>query len=160
MLTLSLVVRQEMQKTEVDMSTMAKEVVDGLRQADSRLAVEFICAPSLKVSGDGRLLRVVVENLLGNAWKYSRKVPQPRIEFGCLSGSVSPHFFVRDNGAGFPMAEAHRLFKPFERLHGSKEFPGTGIGLATVQRIVERHGGRIWAESAVGQGATFYFTLP
>jgi signal transduction histidine kinase len=159
MLTLSLVTRQEMQKTEVDLSAMALEVVDGL-EADSSPAVAFVCAPSLKVSGDGRLLRVVLENLLGNAWKYSKKVPQPRVEFGCSPGSLSPHFFVRDNGAGFPMTEAHRLFKPFERLHENKEFPGTGIGLATVQRIVERHGGRIWAESAVDQGATFYFTLP
>jgi light-regulated signal transduction histidine kinase (bacteriophytochrome) len=160
MLTLSLVARQEIQRVEVDLSALAVEVIDGLRQSDPGHAVEFLCAPSLIARGDARLLRVVLENLLGNAWKYSRKTASPRVSFDCSRESGSLRFFVGDNGAGFSMADAHRLFKPFERLHDSKEFPGTGIGLATVQRIVERHGGRIWAEGAVGRGATFYFTLP
>jgi signal transduction histidine kinase len=160
MLTLSLVARQEMQVAEVDLSAMAAEVMAGLRQGEIVPAGQFTCAPSLSARGDARLLRVVLENLLGNAWKYTRRVSHPHIEFGCLPGLASPHYFVRDNGAGFPMSDAHRLFKPFERLHDCKEFPGTGIGLATVQRIIERHGGHIWAEGVVGQGAVFSFTLP
>jgi signal transduction histidine kinase len=158
MLALSLVTRQEMQRTELDLSAMATEIVQGLQQIESRPALEFVCAPGLKVWGDGRLVRVVLENLLGNAWKYTRKVPQACVEFGCRLAAGSAQFFVRDNGVGFPMHDSHRLFKPFERLHGC-EFPGSGIGLATVQRIVERHGGRIWAEGAVERGATFIFTL-
>jgi light-regulated signal transduction histidine kinase (bacteriophytochrome) len=160
MLTLSLVTRKEMQMEEVDLSVMATEILDDLRRNDEGRQVEISCAPLLKTRGDAGLLRVVMENLLSNAWKYSRKVVRPRIEFGCRLGATSLIFFVRDNGAGFSMAEAHRLFKPFERLHGSRDFPGTGIGLATVQRIIERHGGRLWAEGAIGQGAIFYFTLP
>jgi light-regulated signal transduction histidine kinase (bacteriophytochrome) len=160
MLALSLVTRQEIRLAEVDLSAMATEVMMDLQQSDIRHPVQFVCAPSLSASGDARLLRVVLENLLGNAWKYTKKVTQPRIEFGCQRESASPLFFVRDNGAGFSMSEAHRLFKPFERLHDSREFPGNGIGLATVQRIVERHCGRVWAEGAIGQGATFFLSLP
>lgn len=160
MLTLSLVNRQEVAMAEVDLSAMAVEVMAGLRHGADNPAVEFVCAAGLKARGDASLVRAVLENLLGNAWKYSGKVAQPRIEFGCRPGSTSPHFFVRDNGAGFSMADAHRLFKPFERLHDGKEFPGTGIGLATVQRIILRHGGQVWAEGVVGRGATFFFTLP
>ncbi|HJW82298.1 MAG TPA: ATP-binding protein, partial [Acidiferrobacterales bacterium] len=109
---------------------------------------------------DARLLRVVLDNLLGNAWKFTGRQPGPRIEFGATgSADGAPAFFVRDNGAGFDMTYAGKLFGAFQRLHTLSEFPGTGVGLATVQRIVHRHGGRIWADGAVGKGATFYFTL-
>jgi signal transduction histidine kinase len=104
-------------------------------------------------------MRVVFDNLLGNAWKFTSKVAEPRIEFGAeqQDGTI---FFVRDNGAGFDMSYSDKLFRPFERLHSESDFPGTGIGLATVHRIIDRHGGRVWAESAVGKGATFYFSIP
>ncbi|MGH2524756.1 MAG: sensor histidine kinase, partial [Anaerolineales bacterium] len=111
------------------------------------------------VTGDARLLRVMLENLLGNAWKFTGKRPQARIEFGVAQRDGARVYFVRDNGAGFDMAYADKLFGAFQRLHGAHEFPGTGIGLATVQRIVQRHGGRLWAEAGVEQGATFNFTL-
>ena len=113
----------------------------------------------LVARGDRRLLNVALVNLLGNAWKYTGRVGQARIEIGHAPGET-PTFFVRDNGAGFDMAHASRLFTPFARLHRPDEFEGTGIGLATVERIVSRHGGRIWAEAAPGRGATFFFTLP
>jgi light-regulated signal transduction histidine kinase (bacteriophytochrome) len=112
------------------------------------------------VRGDPRLLQVVLENLLNNAWKYSSKQGQAKIEFGAKDQNDETIYFVRDNGAGFEMAYANKLFGAFQRLHTTTEFPGTGIGLATVQRIIHRHGGRIWAESIVNQGATFFFTLP
>jgi light-regulated signal transduction histidine kinase (bacteriophytochrome) len=115
--------------------------------------------PGVVVIGDGQLLRIALQNLLENAWKFSSKEPGARIEFGMVQASGEPAYFVRDNGAGFDMTYAGRLFGPFQRLHSQHEFPGSGIGLATVQRIIHRHGGRVWAEGLVGQGATFYFTL-
>ena len=110
-------------------------------------------------TGDVRLLRVVLENLLGNAWKFSGKQDQAHIEFGVKQEAGESVYFLRDDGVGFDMAYADKLFGTFQRLHSLREFEGTGVGLATVQRIIQRHGGRIWAEAAVGQGATFYFTL-
>jgi light-regulated signal transduction histidine kinase (bacteriophytochrome) len=109
---------------------------------------------------DRRLVRVVLENLLGNAWKFTSKTPQPRIIFGTEIQQGEPVFFIRDNGAGFDMYYAAKLFQAFQRLHSEAEFPGTGIGLATVYRVIDRHGGRIWAEGEAGIGATFFFTLP
>jgi light-regulated signal transduction histidine kinase (bacteriophytochrome) len=111
------------------------------------------------VSGDGQLLRIALENLLENAWKFTARRAGARIEFGLTHIGGEPTYFVRDNGAGFDMAYVARLFGPFQRLHLASEFPGSGIGLATVQRIIHRHGGRVWAEGMVGQGATFYFTI-
>src|SRR5262249_20346537 len=115
----------------------------------------------LSANGDPRLVQAVLDNLMGNAWKFTGKTPDARIEMGqMVEASGETAFFVRDNGAGFDMAYAERLFGAFQRLHGQNEFTGTGIGLATVQRVIHRHGGRVWAEAEVGNGATFYFTLP
>ena len=121
--------------------------------------MEFVIDEGLVASGDARLLRVVLENLLGNAWKFTAKHPRARIEFGATRQDGQAAYFIRDDGAGFDMAYADKLFTVFQRLHSEKEFDGLGIGLATVQRIIHRHGGRVWAEGAVEQGAAFYFTL-
>ena len=117
-------------------------------------------ADGVVADADHRLLQVVLENLLGNAWKFTTTVAEAIIEFGVSQRDGVPTYFVRDNGAGFDMSQAGRLFTPFQRLHSEAKFPGTGIGLATVRRIVDRHGGRVWAESAVERGATFLWTLP
>src|SRR5207302_329767 len=116
-------------------------------------------APSLEASGDPSLLEQLLQNLIENAWKFTRNTPQPVIEFNAIHQNGHQIFFVRDNGAGFDMSYANKLFKPFQRLHRYEEFAGTGVGLATVQRIVQRHGGRIWPEAAPHKGATFYFSL-
>jgi light-regulated signal transduction histidine kinase (bacteriophytochrome) len=123
--------------------------------------VEWVIEPNLvALKADLHLMRVVFENLFGNAWKFVRKQAAPKIEFGATQRDGVPVWYLRDNGAGFDTNNAHKLFTPFQRLHAASEFPGTGIGLATVRRIIHRHGGRIWAESAVAKGATFYFTIP
>lgn len=152
--------RSTMTRTSVDLSAIAQSVVADLRQADPERKVEVVIAPELRAEGDPTLLRVALMNLLGNAWKFTGKQPEARIEVGRTTHGGVPAWFVRDNGAGFDMAYAGKLFGAFQRLHGQKEFEGTGIGLATVQRVIARHGGRIWAEGEVGKGATFYFTLP
>ena len=121
--------------------------------------MEFVIAPGLELTGDGNLLELALENLLGNAWKFTNKHERARIEFGAAVLEGGRVFFVRDDGAGFDMVSADKLFNAFQRYHGSTEFPGSGIGLATVKRIVHRHAGRIWAEAAVERGATFYFTI-
>jgi light-regulated signal transduction histidine kinase (bacteriophytochrome) len=121
--------------------------------------MEFVIAPNLMATGDARLLRIVLENLLGNAVKFSRGRPVVRIEFGLTTRDGGPAYFVRDSGAGFDMTHAKKLFGAFQRFHSAAEFPGTGVGLATVQRIIHRHGGQVAAESQVDHGATFYFTL-
>jgi signal transduction histidine kinase len=160
LLALSRTIRQPVNRTSVDLAALARDVATALRGAEPGRAVEFVIPETLPASGDARLLRVALENLLGNAWKFTSRCPHPRIELGAATlpdGQTA--YAVRDNGAGFDMAHAGRLFGAFQRLHGEDEFPGTGIGLATVQRIIARHGGRIWAEAAVGQGATFSFTL-
>jgi|GEM_PF-1020779 len=160
MLKLSRVTRNEMQPGTVDLSALAHNIAAELEQEEPARRVEWVIAEGLAVQGDAALLRVAMQNLLGNAWKFTSKQPQARIEVGATERDGVPTHFVRDNGAGFDMAFAGKLFGAFQRLHDAAEFPGTGIGLATVQRVLHRHGGRIWAESAVGQGATFFFTLP
>jgi len=122
--------------------------------------VEFAIAPGLLVNADADLLRAVLENLLGNAWKFTSKHAQARIEVGAVQRDGETVYFVRDDGAGFDMAYANKLFGAFQRLHAATEFEGTGIGLATVQRIIHRHGGQVWAEGQLEKGATFFFTLP
>lgn len=160
LLTLSRVTRTEMRREKVDLTALAQGVVEELQRSDPHRPLEVAIADGLAAQGDARLLRGVLQNLLGNAWKFTSRKPEARIEFG-WSGHTpgSGAFFVRDNGDGFDMAYADKLFAPFQRLHRQSEFPGTGIGLATVQRIVLRHGGRVWAEGTVGRGAAFYFTL-
>ncbi len=158
LLTLSQVARKEIQHEELDLSEMASTVAVELSKRTPKNHVEVIIEKGVKARGDARLLRIVMENLLGNAWKYTSKQPNPRIEFGMLKEKdESIIYYVRDNGVGFDMAYADKVFMPFERLHPADEYPGTGVGLATVKRIVQRHGGRIWAESGVGNGAVFYF---
>jgi light-regulated signal transduction histidine kinase (bacteriophytochrome) len=155
------VARARIQCVPVDLSALAGLVVRDLQEGRPEQQVEVHIDPGLALWGDAGLLRVVLQNLLGNAWKYSSKRTDAVIRVGqTLNAAGQSVFFVKDNGAGFDMAHAERLFKPFQRLHGVAEFPGTGIGLATVNRIIERHRGRIWAESAPGAGATFFFTLP
>ena len=143
----------------LNLSALVNSVACELRGAFPERHVELRVAPDIQATADAGLLRVVFENLLGNAWKFTAKKPSALIEIGQAKVNGTDAFFVRDDGAGFDPAYADKLFGAFQRLHSVSEFEGTGIGLATVQRIVHRHNGRIWAESAVGQGATFYFTL-
>jgi PAS domain S-box-containing protein len=159
LLSLSRVTRSEMQRAPVDLSVLACSLEVQLRKTEPAREVTFEIADGLVTTGDAPLLRVMIDNLLGNAWKFSRPSSHARIEFGMTLERDIPIFFVRDNGAGFDMAYANKLFAPFQRLHTAGQFEGTGIGLATVQRIIRRHGGRIWAEGAVGEGSTFFFTL-
>jgi signal transduction histidine kinase len=159
LLRLSRLSRAELHREPVDLSALAREVADALRSGDSARDVTFDIAPGLTTQGDARLLRVVLENLLGNAWKFTNQRSDARIEFFTESRDERSHYCVRDNGIGFDMAYADKLFSPFQRLHRPEEFPGTGIGLATVQRIIRRHGGDISAEAVPNGGATFRFTL-
>ena len=159
LLDLSRFTRREMRREEVDLSALAGGVVEDLRRADPQRRARFAVAEGLSVVGDAGLLRVMLENLLENAWKFTSKEPEALIEFGAAEREGRPTYYVRDNGAGFDEAYAERIFDPFRRLHGDDEFGGTGVGLATVARIVRRHGGSLWAEGEVGRGATFFFTL-
>ena len=159
MLSLSRVTRAEINRSDVDLSTMAVEVLHDLQTGEPGRHVAISIQPGLQVEGDSQLLRIALVNLLSNAWKYTGRQETPYIEMGAMESNGDKVFYVKDNGAGFDMAYADKLFGPFQRLHAESEFPGTGVGLATVQRIVRRHGGRVWAEAAVDQGATFYFTL-
>ncbi len=159
LLELSRVTRTEIRQQEADISHLSGEIIKALQEAEPERRVEVEIAPGLTARGDTALLRAVMENLLGNAWNFSSKEPEAKIEVGLTRINEEAVFFVRDNGTGFDMAYADKLFGAFQRLHGKEEFPGTGIGLATVQRIINRHGGRIWAESELGKGAIFYFTL-
>ncbi|ERT08472.1 response regulator [Lyngbya aestuarii BL J] len=184
LLELSRVQQIEMCITEVNLSEIVKTIFKELKQQDTQRKVEFKIAPNITVQGNKQLLKIALENLISNAWKYTAQEEVATIEFGVLSTSEqnidshleieqnqlnseidlspilpTPIYFVRDNGVGFDMYQADKLFTPFQRLHSSGEFPGTGIGLATVQRIIHRHQGKIWAKSTQGKGATFYFTL-
>ncbi len=160
LLQLSKVGRAELRRQRVDLSGLAETVAAELRQANPERLVRTLIPPGVAAEGDHRLLRIVLENLLGNAWTFSADEAEAVIEFGVAHPEGVATYFVRDNGAGFDMAYAERLFTPFQRLHLQSQFPGTGIGLATVHRIVDRHGGRVWAESVIDQGATFLWTLP
>jgi light-regulated signal transduction histidine kinase (bacteriophytochrome) len=159
LLNLSRMTRAEIRKEIVNLSALAHSVAQGLREAQPERQVEFRIEDRLEAQADAHLLRVVLENLLGNACKFTSKKTLACVEFGKTQCNGSSAYFVRDNGAGFDPAHTNRLFGAFQRLHGTTEFPGTGIGLATVQRIIRRHGGQIWAEGAVEKGATFYFSL-
>jgi PAS domain S-box-containing protein len=159
LLKLSRLTRQEMKRERVDLSALANEIVNGLRASDPERSVEILVADHLVVDADVRLLRVVLENLLDNAWKFTGRRPHAVIEFNTVMHGDEKAYFVRDNGAGFDMKYADKLFIAFQRLHSPSEFEGNGIGLATVQRIIRRHGGQVWAEAVEDQGATFYFTL-
>jgi PAS domain S-box-containing protein len=159
LLSLSRVTRSELKPERVELGRIFRDVAQALRAAEPEREVEVEAAEALYARVDPVLAQTLLQNLVGNAWKFTAKAPQPRIELGAASVEGQRAFFVRDNGAGFDMAHAAKLFAPFQRLHSSDEFPGTGIGLATAQRIVHRHGGRIWAEGKLGAGATFYFTI-
>jgi two-component system sensor histidine kinase/response regulator len=158
-LHLSRVTRADLREQEVDLSTLAGLILARLQESEPARKVEVKIRPGVIVTGDGQLLRIALENLFENAWKFTSKQAESRIEFGVTQASGEPTYFIRDNGAGFNMTYVDRLFGPFQRLHAQGDFPGSGIGLATVQRIIHRHGGRVWAEGLVGQGATFQFTL-
>ncbi len=161
LLKLSRATRAELRRESVDLNPLAQGIMHELQRTKPERVVEFSIEAGLNADGDARLLRIVLENLLGNAWKFTGKTPRPLIELGSCPGEDGTCvFYVRDNGVGFDMVYADKLFGAFQRLHAPAEFPGTGIGLATVQRIVHRHGGRVWAEGQVNRGATFYFTLP
>jgi light-regulated signal transduction histidine kinase (bacteriophytochrome) len=161
MLVLSRATRREMAMEPLNLSAKAALISEELRSANPARRVEVVIEEGIQAVGDRQLIRAVLDNLIGNAWKFTSKTANARIEFGAItteSGELA--CFVRDNGAGFDAAYAHKLFGAFQRLHAMEDFPGTGIGLATVQRIILRHGGRVWAEGKEGEGATFYFVLP
>jgi PAS domain S-box-containing protein len=156
MLELSRLARSELNLVELDIAEIARQVIDELQAAEPERALEFTCGKDMRVQGDARLLRALLDNLLGNAWKFTAREPVARITFGRLPGD-SAVFYVQDNGVGFDNRYADKLFGAFQRLHRAADFPGTGVGLAIAQRILHRHGGRIWADAVEGEGATFWF---
>lgn len=158
-LNLSKVTRKEMVFEEINIGRIAESVIADLRKAEPKRDIHTRVEATCAMRADPNLMKIVLNNLIGNAWKFTRRTEGPRIEFGCMRKGGAVVFFVRDNGVGFDMGQSEKLFVPFKRLHSEKDYPGTGIGLATVARIIRRHGGRIWAESEPGQGATFFFTL-
>lgn len=159
LLQLSRISHADLEIEHFDLASIARAIAHGLSTAEPDRSAEWIIPDALEVEGDKRLLTIVMQNLLGNAWKYAGKVPAARIELGCLSDITGEIYYVRDNGVGFNSHHADRLFKPFQRLHTEKDFPGQGVGLSIVKQIIDRHGGSIWGESASGSGASFYFTL-
>ncbi|PWT93311.1 MAG: PAS domain-containing sensor histidine kinase, partial [Proteobacteria bacterium] len=160
LLNFSRLTRMVLNQQEVDFSSMITSLIAELTARDPDRVADFSVAEGVKGWGDPTLMRAALQNLLENSWKFTRKHATTRIEFGLESRPEGQVYFLRDDGAGFDMRDATRLFHPFQRLHKESEFEGTGIGLATVERIVRRHGGRIWAEGEIERGATFYFTLP
>jgi len=160
LLKLARLSRAAMERGRVNLTAIVEKILERLRLAHSDRTVETIVAPGVTVFGDERLLTIVLENLLENAWKFTQNREAATIEFGAKPGSEEIACFVRDNGAGFDMTYAGKLFQPFQRLHKLDEFPGTGIGLATVKRIIERHGGRVWIEGAMDHGTTAHFAIP
>lgn len=160
LLRLSRLSRSELNPSMVDLKEVARTIEKELREAEPERSVEFVVSSGGEVQADAGLMRILMENLLRNAWKFTSKHPTARIEFGSFEHEGETVHYVKDDGAGFDMSYAHKLFGVFQRLHHQEEFSGTGIGLATAQRIVHRHGGRIWAEGALEKGATFFFTLP
>jgi light-regulated signal transduction histidine kinase (bacteriophytochrome) len=159
LLQLARLTRQQIQRTDVDLSALAREVAADLKDRNPSRDAAWVIADDLHARCDPSLARIVLENLLGNAWKFTSKTPGATIEFFAVTGSLPSRFIVRDNGAGFDMRYVEKLFAPFQRLHGEREFPGTGIGLATVQRIVNKHGGQVTTSAEIGKGASFAFTL-
>jgi light-regulated signal transduction histidine kinase (bacteriophytochrome) len=159
LLNLSRVSRGSLERRDADVSELARQVVTELQNREPQRKVDISIWDGMRANADSRLLRAALENLIGNAWKFSSKTDKARIEIGSLSDDGRAVFYVRDNGAGFDMAYANKLFGAFQRLHSGNEYQGTGIGLATVQRIIHRHGGRIWADAKPDKGAAFYFTL-
>jgi light-regulated signal transduction histidine kinase (bacteriophytochrome) len=159
LLNLSRIGRSELTARPISLSQIAAEAAAAIRERHPTRDVQLEIASGMEVSADPRLLRIALENLLSNAWKYTSRTPQARVSVGTQAGERGPVYFVRDNGVGFDMKYADKLFVPFQRLHPESEFPGSGIGLVTVQRIVARHGGRIWADAKPDEGATFYFTM-
>ncbi|GAW66393.1 histidine kinase [Geoanaerobacter pelophilus] len=159
LLSLSRVARQDLTLVDMDLAALARQYADSLRQGDPERQVEFRIAEKMPVKADPQLMRTAIEHLLGNAWKFTAKKERATIEFGEKREGEGTVYYVRDDGAGFDLRFAERLFGPFQRMHREEEFPGLGIGLATVQRIVHRHGGKIWADAEIGKGATFSFTL-
>ena len=157
MLNLSRISRQDMRRVKVDLSKIARSLAADFRMTHPERNVDFVIAPEIEANGDPHLLGLALENLLNNAWKFTGRNPSARIEFGLSQQEGRRVYFVKDDGAGFDMAYAGKLFAPFQRLHSEREFEGTGIGLATVRRIIARHGGSIWAEGEIGKGATFIF---
>jgi two-component system sensor histidine kinase/response regulator len=159
MLNLARVTRSGMRLESVNLSVITQTIAEELQRSEPGRRVEFLITQGMVVNGDKGLLKVALENLLGNAWKFTGKRSGARISFGVTENKEGKVYYVRDNGSGFDMTYMNRLFGAFQRLHSASEFPGTGVGLATVQRVVHRHGGQIWAEGEVGKGAVFYFTL-
>jgi light-regulated signal transduction histidine kinase (bacteriophytochrome) len=159
LLDLSKVSRSQMNLSRIDLSALVRDVAKELKQQFPQRDVEMIILPGQKTLADPGFLRIAIENLMGNAWKFTSKKRFAKVEFGVVTEENKPVYFLRDNGAGFDMSYIQKLFVAFQRLHGAHDYPGTGIGLATVHRIILQHGGKIWAESKVGEGSTFYFTL-
>jgi len=160
LLRLSRITRSQLKREVVNLAQVAREVVHELRQTDPQRDIAFAISDSLEVQADPALMRVALGNLLENAWKYTGRRPQALVSFGRQQRDGQTVFCVRDNGAGFDMAYAAKLFAPFQRLHSAREFSGSGVGLACVARIIHKHGGRIWADGKTGEGAAFFFTLP
>jgi light-regulated signal transduction histidine kinase (bacteriophytochrome) len=159
LLRLSQVTRAELNVTQIDLSAIAREIADALDREQSGRSMEWAIEPGLNVRADPALMRIAMQNLLQNAWKFTGRTDRPVIHVGALERDAKKVYFVADNGVGFDMAHADRLFSAFQRLHHVGDFPGTGVGLAIVQRIIRRHEGRIWAEAKKGKGATFFFSV-